>query len=96
MNAQPRIIVLTVVVALVAMLAGCERHPQETAETSNAEFHVELLFEHDGCRVYRFWDGGNRYYTHCPGGQSRTDWDIRHSNGKTIWTEPHGILTEAR
>jgi hypothetical protein len=23
---------------------------------------VELLFEKDGVRVYRFWDGGNRHY----------------------------------
>ena len=83
-------------IALLALaLAGCERHPQETAETSNTDYQIELLFEHDGCRVYRFSDGGHRYYTHCHDGQGRTDWTVRHSIGKTVRTEQHGIPTES-
>ena len=35
---------------------------------NNKTFQVEYLFEHEGCRVYRFYDrGGYIYYTNCNG-----------------------------
>jgi hypothetical protein len=35
---------------------------------NNKTYQVEFLFEHDGCKVYRFYDNGNRvYYTNCNG-----------------------------
>ena len=39
--------------------------------SNNADYNVEYLFEHDGCKVYRFRDYGNNgeyiYFTNCNG-----------------------------
>jgi hypothetical protein len=38
-----------------------------TSATGNAEFDVEFLFQHDECKVFRFYDGGRyHYFTKCP------------------------------
>lgn len=35
---------------------------------NNRTYTVEYLFEHDGCKVYRFRDNGNYiYFTNCNG-----------------------------
>lgn len=35
---------------------------------NNVTYTVEYLFEHDGCKVYRFYDRGNYvYFTNCKG-----------------------------
>lgn len=35
---------------------------------SNPEYKISFLFEHDGCKVYRFNDNGeNVYFTSCTG-----------------------------
>jgi hypothetical protein len=40
---------------------------KEPAE-NNKTYKVEYLFEHDGCKVYRFWDRGQYiYFTNCNG-----------------------------
>lgn len=62
-------------IALVALLAGCSKQA-ETSTAVGAEFVVDKLFTHEGCTVYRFYDGGNaRYYTNC---------------GSTAWTRQCG------
>lgn len=35
---------------------------------NNQTYEVDYLFEHDGCKVYRFFDRGNYvYFTNCSG-----------------------------
>lgn len=35
---------------------------------NNATYKVDYLFEHDGCKVYRFYDRGEYiYFTNCNG-----------------------------
>jgi hypothetical protein len=35
---------------------------------NNKTYQVDFLFEHDGCKVYRFYDHGNPvYFTNCNG-----------------------------
>jgi hypothetical protein len=35
---------------------------------NNKTYQVDFLFEHDGCKVYRFLDNGNYvYFTNCKG-----------------------------
>lgn len=35
---------------------------------NNQSYNVQYLFEHDGCKVYRFYDYGNYvYFTNCTG-----------------------------
>lgn len=51
---------------LVILLQPGEEHPKpvQTKETEN-KYEVSLLFEHDGCKVYRFYDFGAVYYVKC-------------------------------
>ncbi|MDH6313285.1 hypothetical protein M2137_002075 [Parabacteroides sp. PFB2-10] len=38
------------------------------ASDNNSTYNVQYLFEHDGCKVYRFMDMGNYvYFTNCEG-----------------------------
>lgn len=54
---------------LIAALAtsGCVTTPMTRTQTANPEIQVDLLFEHDGCRVYRFMDVGYHYFARCDG-----------------------------
>lgn len=60
---------LTAGFILTAILfTGCLNEGQERQKTSNQEIEVTLLFEKDGCKVYRFVDGGKSvYWTDCRG-----------------------------
>ena len=54
-------------ILLLSALFGCTKAP-ESVNQVNSEFRVETLFTHEGCTVYRFYDGGEeRYYTNCQG-----------------------------
>lgn len=47
-------------------LAG--RPIAKSTPDNNPSYRVEYLFEHDGCKVYRFMDMGNYvYFTNCQG-----------------------------
>jgi Domain of unknown function (DUF4884) len=51
-------------------ITGCAYQiPLKKGESENNKtYEVEYLFEHDGCRVYRFYDRGNYvYFTNCRG-----------------------------
>ena len=55
---------------MIMLLGGCDIHkPLSTGAAQNNETYVvEYLFEHDGCKVYRFRDDGNYvYFTNCSG-----------------------------
>jgi hypothetical protein len=59
--------VLFAALILSQILLSCApTTPQMVLTGSNPEIRVELLFEVDGCKVYRFYDGGTpRYFTKC-------------------------------
>ena len=59
---------LPFIVLLIA--SGCATGiPLQTKESeNNRTYEVDYLFEHDGCKVYRFYDRGNYvYFTNCKG-----------------------------
>lgn len=47
---------------LLLLLVGCHADPIETRSSDNPKVPVSLLFNHEGCKVYRFADGGNYHY----------------------------------
>lgn len=51
-------------IVLIAALAlvGCVETPVSTNKTNNQSVPVSLLFEHEGCKVFRFQDGGRYHY----------------------------------
>ena len=64
----------------VALLASCKSDPVSVERSSNGQIEIELVFEKDGCKMYRFNDGMQRvYYTDCTG---KTHYQEYHSNGK--------------
>lgn len=72
-----RIVAFTAVAALLA--GGCEQQAARSTPTSNPNFKVDFLFEHDGCRVFRFFDGRTVYFVNCAPGAGR--------RGQAIWEE---------
>jgi len=61
---------LAILTALSIILAGCfaQRPLASEQPKNNKTYEVEYLFEHDGCKVYRFSDFGNWvYFTNCNG-----------------------------
>lgn len=53
----------------VLLAVGCTKSPVSVDKTNNPEVPVELLFEHEGCRVFRFYDTGRpHYFASCLGG----------------------------
>jgi len=55
---------------LMASLSSCYYAKPVATEASynNKDYKVDYLFEHDGCKVYRFYDRGNYiYFTNCNG-----------------------------
>jgi hypothetical protein len=52
---------------LVMPLAACVTEPMATTPSTNPDLHVDTLFTHDGCTVYRFRDLGYHYYVRCGG-----------------------------
>lgn len=50
-------------VGAILLAVGCFNEPQSIEHTGkNDEFRVDYLFEKDGIKVYRFYDGGYAHY----------------------------------
>lgn len=47
---------------MVAALTSCERQGLCDKPINNPNFHVTLLFECEGVKVYRFYDLGRAHY----------------------------------
>lgn len=57
-------------IAGALMLYSCtiQRPITEAPPANNKTYEVSYLFEHDGCKVYRFYDQGHWvYFTNCKG-----------------------------
>ena len=54
----------------ILLLTSCVTEQPLTTQPpdNNQTYKVDYLFEHDGCKVYRFYDRGNYvYFTNCKG-----------------------------
>lgn len=70
---------LIIVLSSIITFTGCLEKPVSTT-TEGKGVQVEFLFEKDGIKVYRFWDGGNvHYFT---------------NRGETMTTQTHGKKRE--
>ena len=47
---------------LSLLLLSCAQTPVREAVSNNPNVPVAVLFVHDGCTVYRFYDGSRRHY----------------------------------
>ena len=61
---------LLIILGAMLTFTSCNpKLPIYTKPTSNnKDYNISYLFEHDGCKVYRFIDGFNTvYFTSCQG-----------------------------
>ena len=72
-NKTMRNFVIIIAILFSTIFTSCIKEPKETISTDNNQYKVELLFEVDGCKVYRFWDSQYpRYFTTCNGSVSHS------------------------
>lgn len=62
-------ILMVVIPLLLFTMSSCFQRPITVSKAKNNEtYTIYYLFEHDGCKVYRFNDQGNDvYFTSCNG-----------------------------
>lgn len=75
-----------IIIAAALMLLACNEKPCNASNAERIESHsVELLFEKDGCKVYRFEDRDNDiYFTDCRG---KTEYERTVHRGKIVTHE---------
>ena len=68
---------IAVIILLLAAVSCSVKRPLVTEPAHNNQtYNVSYLFEHDGCKVYRFWDDGQYvYFTNCTGSTSTAQSD---------------------
>ncbi len=59
--------------ASVLWLASCQGEAESVSK--KVDYQVEFLFEQDGCKVYRFFDGRTVYFSDCSG---KTSYQTKH------------------
>ena len=61
-------LLLTSTLSLGMLSCISERPIVQVTPENNRDYRVDYLFEHDGCKVYRFRDSGHYvYFTNCTG-----------------------------
>ena len=55
---------LPVLLLMLFVLSACASPILVSSAQNNPDYTVSYLFEHDGCRVYRFYDGWSRSYVY--------------------------------
>ncbi len=90
-----RVSLLFIAIAVaVFLLVSCSKKPLSSNPTENPKFDVDVLFDYDGCRVYRFYDKGYPvYFVRC-GRSIQISWNEPHSLGKTHYVIPKQVVTE--
>jgi hypothetical protein len=77
-NATMKKILLIFIIISSAIISGCKEEAQSSEKNGN--FTVEFLFEQNGCKMYRFRDGGRYvYWSDC---QDKTQSDYNQPRGK--------------
>ena len=73
---------LLALILLLAVLTSCNHDALKKEQTNNTQFEIELIFEKDGIKMYRFMDGG-RYHYFTTKGETITE----QKSGKTVYDE---------
>lgn len=58
---------LSLFIVSLLLITACDKQHLERQKTNNEQYHMDLLFEKDGCKFYRFQDGHDVYWTDCRG-----------------------------
>ena len=68
MNTLKKTLLLSLLVIVFISCVSIRQPVATSAPDNNKAYQVDYLFEHDGCKVYRFNDDGRYvYFTNCTG-----------------------------
>lgn len=87
---------LTIILAAVlcaVCLSGCEqtvKTPTSVNQNTSTNYKVTLLFEVDGIKVYRFYDGRAVYFTNA-NGKTSYDYTTTHRVGNHTHSTTHHV-----
>jgi hypothetical protein len=78
---------LLIAIPVALLLVACTKEPISTEASDNPAVPVALLFNHEGCSVYRFEDNGrSHYFTRCGRDDTTTSTAYREQSGKHTTT----------
>lgn len=78
----------SILIIAMFLLVACNKEAQQEVQSSNSEIKLELLFEHEGCKVYRFNDGGrNIYWSDCRGNMQSSYYQSSGKTGHTVYQQ---------
>ena len=70
----------------VVFLSSCTGNAKESIQ--DGDFKIDFLFEKDGCKVYRFKDGGRYiYWSNCSGNMQSNHYESTGKSGRTVRME---------
>lgn len=58
----------SILILMLLVYAGCDKklEPIKEIQTNNSNYAVSLLFETEGCKIYKFYDQWQyRYFANC-------------------------------
>lgn len=83
---------IIIIAFLFLILFSCANDPQATFDLNNSEIRLDLLFEHDGCKVYRFYDNGQAvYWSDCRGHLQTSHYQQTGKTGHTVYVKAINI-----
>lgn len=100
---ESTLLIILVILLLIGLLIYATYKPASPAQEikQSGSFQVEMLFENDGCKMYRFEDAGKYiYYSKCSNDfngnvSNQTSWNETISCGKgCVKTIPHQVSTK--
>ncbi len=83
----------TLLLFTLLAFTSCKSDGIATERTQNPDIKLVLLFEVDGCKVYRFYDGQAVYFTTCSG---KVAYDYTTGSTKSRTTHHVESLTERK
>ena len=83
---------LSILIALT-LFSSCGGYSGDpiSVDTTSSKYEVYFLFEHEGCKIFKFSDNGRTvYYTNCDGS---TSLEVTRRQGKTTTTDYYNVPT---
>jgi|Laugrespbdmm15sn_2_1035079.scaffolds.fasta_scaffold34575_2 hypothetical protein len=78
---------LILIITAVVTLSSCMGDGIERSKTNNDEYQVTYLFEKDGIKVYRFYDGMEHHYFTSTGETITTQGNSKNHHEENITSE---------
>jgi hypothetical protein len=76
-------LVFTSLLLAVVFLSSCKGDARESIQ--DGDFKIDFLFEKDGCKIYRFKDGGEYvYWSNCSGNMQSNYYESNGKSGHTV------------